>query len=234
MTTNQDYAHPDYLVEPDWLADHLYDANLVVVDCDVDAGYNRGHIPGAVLIPDNYIKNPDTDRVLMMTPEQFADMCARLGIGDETSVVCYDNGRSVTAARLWWALNTYGHTDVRILNGGWRGWAAAGHAITFERPPRARGVTFAPRQDTSMLVSVDELKAACTLEDSVVWDIRSYGEWDGSNNRANTRSGHIPGAVHLEWTNLMDPETHRFKSAADMRGLLAEHGITPDKTIYTY
>ena len=96
--TTEDYAHPEYLVEAGWLTEHLNDDNVVVVDCDVDAGYNRGHIPGAVLIPDNFVKDPDTNRTLMMTPSQFKEMCEGLGIGDDTSVICYDNGQSVTAA----------------------------------------------------------------------------------------------------------------------------------------
>ena len=233
MTTD-DYTHPELLVEPDWLAEHLGDDNIVIVDCDVDAGYNRGHIPGAVLIPDNFVKDPDTGRVLMMTADQFQATCERLGISDNSTVICYDNGMSVTAARLWWVLNTYGHRDAKVLNGGWRGWVSGGREISFQRPAPAEGVSFTPQLDKSMHVSLDELKVACTLEESIVWDVRTDGEWDGTNNRANTRAGHIPGAIHLEWNNLMDRQTHRFKSASEIRQMLTEHGITPDKNIYTY
>ena len=75
------YSHPEYLVEPDWLASHKDDANVVVVDCDVDPAYNRAHIPGSVAVPDNFEKDPDTGRVHLMNPEQFKAMCERLGIG---------------------------------------------------------------------------------------------------------------------------------------------------------
>ena len=232
--TQEDYSNPDYLAEADWLAAHLNDDNVVIVDCDVDAGYQRGHIPGAVLIPDNFVKDPDSNRVLMMTPPQFQAMCERLGIGDDSLVICYDNGQSVTAARLWWILNTYGHRDVKVLNGGWRGWIAGGHTISVERPAPAEGTSFTPRIDDSMLVTVEELKEVCSLQESVVWDVRSDGEWDGSAARGNKRAGHIPGAIHLEWFNLMDRETHRFKSASEIRQILSEHGITPDKNVFTY
>ena len=232
--TQEDYSNPDYLAEADWLAAHLNDDNVVIVDCDVDAGYQRGHIPGAVLIPDNFVKDPDSNRVLMMTPPQFQAMCERLGIGDDSRVICYDNGQSVTAARLWWILNTYGHRDVKVLNGGWRGWIAGGHTISMERPAPAEGASFTPRIDDSMLVTVEELKEVCSLQESVVWDVRSDGEWDGSAARGNKRAGHIPGAVHMEWFNLMDRETHRFKSASEIRRVLSEHGITPDKNVFTY
>ncbi len=232
--TYEGYTHPEYLVEADWLAAHLDDENVVVVDCDVDAGYQRGHVPEAVLIPDNFVKDPDSDRVLMMTPPQFKAMCENLGISDDSLVICYDNARGVTATRLWWILNTYGHRDAKVLNGGWRSWVVGGHTISMERPARVEGVSFTPRIDDSMLVTVDKLKEACSLQESVVWDVRSDGEWDGSATRGNKRAGHVPGAVHLEWFNLMDRETHRFKSASEIRQVLSEHGITPDKNLYTY
>ena len=140
-------------------------------------------------------------------------MCQRLGIGDDTLVISYDNSQSLYAARLWWALNTYGHSNVKVLNGGWRGWIAGGHGVGLERPAPAQGVTFTPNRDESLLVKVDELKEACNLDSAVIWDVRSDGEWDGSEQRGNQRAGHIPGAVHLEWFNVMDRQTHRFRSA---------------------
>ena len=231
---HEDYSQPEYLVEADWLAAHKDDANVVVVDCDVDAAYNRGHIPGSVAVPDNFEKDTDTGRVHLMNPAQFQAMCQRLGIGDDTLVVCYDNSQSLYAARLWWALNTYGHSNAKVLNGGWRGWIGDNQGVGLDRPAPAEGVTFTPNRDESLLVKVDELKEACSLEGSVVWDVRSDGEWDGSEIRGNQRAGHIPGAVHLEWFNVMDRQTHRFLPASEIRQILADNGITPDKNVYTY
>ena len=233
----EDYTHPEYLLDPEWLNDHTGDANVVVVDCDVDAAYNRGHIPGAVVVPDNFEKDPDTGRVHLMSPEQFKAMCEGLGIGDETLVVAYDNSQSLYATRLWWALNTYGHTNVKVLNGGWRGWVAAGNGVGVERSTGATGAagaTFTPNRDESLLVKVDELKEACGLSDAVIWDVRGDAEWSGSDSRGNQRVGHVPGAVHLEWFNVMDRATHRFKSADAIKQTLSEAGITPDKSVYTY
>jgi thiosulfate/3-mercaptopyruvate sulfurtransferase len=161
-------------------------------------------------------------------------MCERLGIGDDTLVICYDNSQSLYAARLWWALNTYGHGNVKVLNGGWRGWIVSGQGVGLDRPDPAQGITFTPDRDESLLVKADELKEACSLDSSVVWDVRSDGEWDGSDARGNKRAGHIPGAVHLEWFNVMDRQTHRFRPANEIRQQLADHGITPDKNVYTY
>ena len=231
---HEDYSHPEYLVEPEWLDAHKNDPALIIVDCDIDAAYNRAHIPGSVAVPDNFEKDPDTGRIHLMSPPQFQAMCQRLGIGDDSLVICYDNSQSLYAARLWWALNTYGHRNAKVLNGGWRGWIAANRPVGLERPTPPQNAVFTPNRDESLLVKADELKEACTLADSVIWDVRSDGEWDGSEQRGNRRAGHIPGAVHLEWFNVMNRQTHRFKPANEIRQLLESHGITPDKNIYTY
>lgn len=227
------FAHPEYLVDAAWLDSHKEDPNVVAVDCDVEAAYNRGHIPGAVMVPDNFQKDPSTNRVHLMNPQQFAAMCRGLGIGDGSQVIAYDNSQSLYAARLWWALNSYGHANVKVLDGGWRRWVNEGRAVSLARPRPAANVRFIPKADDSMLVKVDELKASCSLDDVVVWDVRSDGEWDGTASR-NKRAGHIPGAVHLEWFNIMDRETHRFKPANEIRKVLGEKGITPEKRVYTY
>jgi thiosulfate/3-mercaptopyruvate sulfurtransferase len=228
------FAHPEYLVDAAWVEAHKDDLNVVVVDCDVEAGYNRGHIPGAALVPDNFQKDPDTNGVHLMNTDQFKRMCEGLGIGDDTLVITYDNTQSLTAARLWWVLNTYGHNDVKVLDGGWRRWVTERREVSFARSQTSPNTSFTPKSDESMLVKVDELKTACNLEDAVIWDVRSDGEWDGSAGRGNKRVGHIPGAVHLEWFNLMDRETYRFKPPGEIRQILADKGVTPDKKIYTY
>jgi thiosulfate/3-mercaptopyruvate sulfurtransferase len=234
MTTASGFAHPEYLVDAAWVETHRGDANLVIVDCDVEPAYNRGHIPGAVLVPDNYEKDPDTGRLHVLPPDKFSAMCQGLGIGANTLVVAYDNSQSLYAARLWWALSYYGHTSVKILDGGWRRWISEGHTVSFARPKAPAEVKFNPRPNSSILVKLDELKANCSLDDVIVWDVRSTAEYEGSNSRGNLRVGHVPGAVHLEYLNVMDRETHRFKPAADIRRMLLAKGITPEKRVYTY
>ena len=234
MAADGGFAHPEFLVDAAWVAAHLDDPKVVVVDGDVEAGYLRGHIPGAVLVPDNYEKDPSGGRVHILPPESFAAMAQNLGIGDDTLVVAYDNNQSLYAARLWWALNYYGHTQVKVLDGGWRRWVAEGYPVSFDRPTPRNGATFTPAVDPSIMVQVDELKAACNLADTVLWDVRSAGEYTGANDRGNKRAGHIPGAVHLEWHNVMERDSHRFKPAAEIRQLLTQHGITADKAVFAY
>ena len=102
MTTGEGFARPELLVDAAWVAEHLDDPNVVVLDGDVEAGYLRGHIPGAVMVPDNYAKDPDTGRVHILAPEKFATFCQNLGIGDDTLVITYDNNQSLYSGRLWW------------------------------------------------------------------------------------------------------------------------------------
>ena len=234
MTTASGFAHPEYLVDVAWLDAHKSDANLAIVDTDVEPAYNRGHIPGAVLVPDNFEKDPDSGRRLIMNPQQFTAMCQNLGIGDDTLVIAYDNSQSLTAARLWWALNYYGHPNVKVLDGGWRRWISEGGTVSFDRPNPDTSVKFTPSTDDSIMVKVDELKAACSLEDAVLWDVRSDGEYSGAESRGNQRAGHLPGSVHLEWFNVVDRDTHRLKPPEEIRRILNEKGITPDKAVYSY
>lgn len=234
MTSESGFAHPEFLVDADWVEAHLDDLNVVVVDTDVAAAYNRGHIPGAVLIADNYQKDPDTDRVNILPPDKFAAMAEGLGIGDDTTVVAYDNSKSLYAARLWWALNYYGHTDVKVLDGGWRRWVNEGHRVSLDKPKGVGEVEFTPKIDESRISNVDELKACYRRSDVVVWDVRSPGEYSGGNDRGNSRAGHIPGAIHLEWSNLVEAASHRLKPAQEIERLLNEKGISRDKEVHSY
>jgi thiosulfate/3-mercaptopyruvate sulfurtransferase len=234
MPTADGFAHPEFLVDPAWVEAHLNDPNVVVVDTDIAPAYDRGHIPGAGLVPDNFEKDPDTGRVHILPPQKFVAMAEGLGIGDDILVITYDNSQSLYAARLWWALNYYGHRNVKVLDGGWRRWVSQGGMVSFSRPRPAGRVKFTPMVDKSLMSTGDELKACCNLSDVVVWDVRTTAEYAGADTRGNRRPGHIPGAVHLEWNNVMDRESHRFRPAAEIRRILAEKGITPDKEVHSY
>ena len=234
MARQEGYAFPEFLADTEWLAEHLDDGNIRIVDTDVVAAYQRGHIPGAVLVPDNYEKDPDTNAVHILPPQKFAEMMESLGIGDDTTVVAYDNSRSLYAGRLWWALSYYGHQNVRVLNGGWRKWVSEGRRISLDQPPARAGVRFTPRPDASLIATTEQLKESYGKSDVAVWDVRTTEEYTGENTRRNRRTGHIPGAIHLEWLEMMDEKTHTFKSPDDMRRILESRGITPDKEVVAH
>ena len=231
MSDRTDFEHPEYLTNTAWLGEHLGEPGLCVVDCDVPEQYQRAHIPGAVFQKDHYQKDPDTNRLHILGPQGFKSLAESLGIGDETLVVAYDNSRGLYAARLWWALNHYGHSNVKVMDGGWRKWLSEGHPVTDVPAGTPPPVTFTPREDDSMMVTTTELMADYRKPEVVVWDVRSRGEYEGSITRGNRRPGRIAGAVHLEWLELVDGKTHLLKPASEIRSILEANGITPEKRI---
>lgn len=231
-----DYAHPDFIVETDWLAAHKDDAGVVLIDCDVPDMYRRAHIAGArVHTGDHFYKN-SADRLLIMGPEQFAQTMSSLGIGDDTLVIGYDASGGLYGARLWWCLNYYGHTNVKTLNGGWNAWLSEGRPVTMAEPPKPAETTFTPRvRDDWRATAEYIMKDAIDNPDVVLLDVRSDAEWDGTNNRGNKRAGRMPGSVHLEWlNNVASDGARRFKDADKLRAQFEAVGVTPDKEVVTY
>ena len=238
--TAQDYARPELLVETDWLEARLDDPNVRIVDCDEYDKYLRAHIKNAVGIKvHHYIKHPDypndpTGHPLVADPDAFAELMESMGIGDDDLVVAYDNAGSLYATRFWWVLSYYGHTNVKVLNGGWRKWFDEGRPVTLEvSDVPDRGLTASVNRD--VVCTLDDGVAAVGRSDTVFLDVRSHGEWDGTNDRGNSRAGHVPGAVHLEWLNFITEDDYRtIKPAHELRAMLHELGVTPDKQVITY
>jgi thiosulfate/3-mercaptopyruvate sulfurtransferase len=227
------FARQDILVGTDWLAAHLDDPNVRIVDCDVPDAYARAHIPGAVNYRDHYYKNPDDQRYIM-TPPQFAEAMAILGIGDETIVVGYDNLGSRYSGRLWWCLTYYGHTRVHVLEDGWSRWLQEGRPVTEKVPLVQASSAFTPRPNESMLASADYVLAALSRPEAVVLDVRAIEEWEGTETRGNKRGGHMPGAVHLEWLDsVREAPVRGLKPAGELKAMFEAAGVTPDKEVIT-
>ena len=227
-----EYARADLLVDGAWLEAHLGDVGLRIVDCDGAVAYRRAHVPGAVFSESHPYKSAANHRVVM-EPEEFGAAMSALGIGEEATVVAYDSSGAVSAGRLWWCLTYYGHSNVRVLDGGWPRWLAEGRPITMAET-RPDASVFTPRADESQLATSAYVHAAMENPDVVILDVRGDGEWDGSEGRGNPRSGHIPGAVHLENRLMMSAdESEAFRDPESLRQLLESCGITPDKEIVT-
>jgi thiosulfate/3-mercaptopyruvate sulfurtransferase len=225
------YARPELLAETEWLAAHLDDPAVRIVDCDEPAAYRRAHIPGAVALPvHHYLKDPQRpDHV--MGSETFAQVMGSLGIGDDTTVVAYDNEGGHFACRLWWALDLYGHTKAKVLNGGLTKWLREGRTVS-DRAPTVEPARFQVRPGADGLCTLDYLKGALGRPEVVVWDVRSPAEHTGAERRENRYGGHIPGAVNLEWRNLISDDEYRvWKPARELKRMLASLGITPDRDV---
>ncbi len=234
------YAQPDLLVETDWLAARLDDPNIRIVDCDPIDSYHRAHIQHAIGIPvHHYIKEPDytvdpRKNPLVAPPDTMKSLMESMGIGDDNLVVAYDSNGCLWGARLWWVLNYYGHTNVKVLNGGWKKWVDEGRPVSTDGATHP-AATFTPRAQPDLLCTLDYGRSHVGNADVVYLDVRSDGEWDGSNSRGNQRVGRIPGAVHLEWLNLVTADKYKtIKPADELRGMLEAVGATPDKDVVTY
>lgn len=226
------------LVSTEWLAAHLNDADLRIVDVrwrsryengrgisfdDYDA-YLAGHIPGAVFVgmigelSDPRHPVPD----MLAPPEQFAAVMGRLGIGADTLVVTYDSmGLPLGSARLWWALSYYGHDRVRVLDGGLREWQAEQRPLSTDLPvPEA--VSFRACARPAWLATRDDVVAALDAPETIVVDCLNPELYRGSDDRHlwGQRAGHIPGAVNVPYLANIDPAL-ASASAAEREQLLA-------------
>lgn len=235
-----DYAHPEILAEPDWLAAHISDPNVRVIDCAVLEAYRRAHIADAVHLPVHYyIKEKDpagSDHgVLVMHPAEFEQLMGQLGIGNDTTVVSYDDNNGYIAARLWWVLRYYGHTKAKVLNGGWHRWLTEGRPITFHGTKPARATFRAAPANSDIYATCQLLLEKYADPGWQIFDARTDAEWNGTNDRGNKHAGHVPTARHLEWAKFVSIDDRRsLLPADDIQRLLGEAGFVRGKPFITY
>jgi thiosulfate/3-mercaptopyruvate sulfurtransferase len=234
QTGQTGYARPELLAETDWLAEHLDDPSIRIVDCDEFPAYQRLHIQGAVgLRVHHYLKGSDDTN--LMGPDEFARVMSQHGIGNEHTVVAYDGMGGLYAARLWWALDHYGHSNAKVLNGGFTKWFAEGRPVTQDQPHVDRA-KFEVRPGSHSICGIDDMREAIERDDTVIWDVRSRGEHTGEDPRQNRHGGHIPGAVHMEWMELTAPPARSgiLLPPDEMRRKLEQAGITPEKRVLVH
>lgn len=224
------------LVSTQWLEDNLNDPNLVVLDLrghlvpatdplphyfSHQDAYRESHIPGAQFvdwITDITVDGPHDMQIA--PPDKFADLMTRLGIADGVVVIAYDDYGGIFAARMWWALNYYGHSQVAVLNGGWKAWEAEGRPITDVVPVEERREPFEPRPNEDIRRTKEQVYMSLNGPARLL-DVRSASEYRGEASRG-ARMGHIPGAVNLpvkeEFNGpdglLLDPDALRAKFEA--------------------
>ena len=233
------YARPELLAEPDWLAQNLDNPGVRIIDCASLEAYRRAHIPGAVQLPVHfYIKENDPQGsdhgVLVMPPSEFEALMAKLGVSNDTTVVTYDDNNALVASRLWWVLKYYGHTNAKVLNGGWHRWLTENRPVTFHAT-RAPQAAFSAKPNPDLYASVEYLKEVHADPGCQVLDARTDGEWEGTNDRGNKRAGRVPGAKHLEWLKFVaTDDSRKFLPAEDIQRLLDDAGFERDKPTITY
>ncbi|MCS6816037.1 MAG: sulfurtransferase [Blastocatellia bacterium] len=230
---DEGYAHPEMLVETEWLAQHLNDPDIRIVDLRSAEAYAEGHIPNAVHLDQSALRDTEDRLLYVPSPERFAALMSELGISHRTRVIAYDEIGGQAAARLWFLLDYYGHTNVSLLNGGWRKWVKEGRPVSRD-VPRFEKVEFHVRTKSSTMCTAPELVSKLRADAVVIIDARSPEEYRGER-ASGARGGHIPGALNVEWRlNLTEGEVPVFKSAAELRRLYESLGVTKDKEIITY
>lgn len=234
------------LVSTAWLADHLEAVRVVDIRGHVRPAtepephyfnhyddYLQAHIPGAVFVDwVREITNPDDPRHAQIAkPERYAAVMSRLGVGDDTFVVAYDDADGMFAARLWWSLHYYGHEKVAVLDGGWNKWVAEGRPTTSDIPQFAPA-HFEPRPNPAIYRNADDVLAALGTRVSLI-DARSPAEYAGEASRAK-RKGHIPGAVNVPRTSLVSAEG-TLLPPDQLRATFAAAGVDdPAQPLITY
>lgn len=232
MAIQTGYARPELLVDTTWLAAHLTDPDVRIVDLR-NRGYAEGHIPGAVWLDNNAIRVADRPPTFLPTPQEFEALMAQLGISNRTRVVAYDDRGGIYAARLWWILNHYGHSNVALLDGGWVKWSLDQRPVTGDVPAIARA-TFTVRPGTVKVATADQVLAAINQPGTTIIDARTAAEIEGKDLRNIKRGGYIESSVPVYWEDTFDPETKAFKSAAAIEKLYRDRGVKPQDHVITY
>jgi thiosulfate/3-mercaptopyruvate sulfurtransferase len=225
------YPRPELLIEPAELAKPEVARRFVVLDARARKAFEEGRIPAARWLDAAAWEKAFGDG---QDAEGWGKRIGELGIALGAPVVIYDDALAKDAARIWWILRFWGVRDVRLLNGGWSGWKAAGLPIETGPPMATPTVAFTPRPMTKRLATKDQVLASLEQHSLQIVDARSQGEYCGTEKLKNQRGGRVPGARHLDWTDLLDQQTKRFKSPEELRKLLAQAGIDLASPTATY
>jgi thiosulfate/3-mercaptopyruvate sulfurtransferase len=226
------YAHPEQLVETDWVAAHAADANVRVVDMR-QTGYADGHVPGAVYVSPVAIRDAKAPPTFLPTAAAFEEMMAKLGIGNATRVVVYDERGGIYAARLWWILNYYGHANVALMNGGWIKWTAEQRPTSTVAPSPA-AARFTARVQAKWVATAGDVVAAIGKPGVAIVDARTQAEIDGKDLRNIKRGGFVPSSVPVYWEDLLDPQKKTFKPADELKKIYEDRGIVPSREVIAY
>ena len=227
------YANPQFLVDTDWLARHLSDPDLRIIDMrNQQEEYAAGHIPGASYVAVNHTRLALKEPGFILPPDyEIEEMLGQLGITPETIVVMYDEMGGLNASRLFFTLDYIDHKKMALLNGGVTKWVGEGRPLSKEVPP-VKAAVYRVRTETRRVASSRWILANLGKPYLSLVDARSPKEFSGEDVRAK-RGGHIPGAVNIEWTqNLKADKT--FKPGDELFVLYEKSGVTKDKTVVAY
>ena len=236
------YAYPEALVSTDWVADHLDDAGVRVVECDEDVLlYETGHIPGAVKIDWHADLNDPVQRDYV-DGEAFARLMREKGIGPDTTVVFYGDKNNWWATYSLWVFRLFGHEDVRVMDGGRKKWEDEDRPMTTEVAEHPTSEYPVPERDDEPIRAFRDGVLEHVRGGGQLIDVRSPEEYRGERlhmadypQEGAMRGGHIPGAQNVPWARAANPETGEFRGADELRTIYEEEaGTAPSDETITY
>jgi thiosulfate/3-mercaptopyruvate sulfurtransferase len=233
------YAHPEVLVSTDWVAQHLNDPKVRIIEVDPDTtAYSQAHIPGAVGW--NWeTELQDQVRRTLAGKEQFEALAGRAGITPDTTVIVYGDNNNWFAAWALWEFKIYGHKDVRLMNGGRKKWLEEKRPTTAEVPEYPRAQYKAQEPDWSLRAKRDQVMQVVEKGGQNLVDVRSPDEFTGKViappglNETAQRGGHIPGAKNIPWAMSCN-EDGTFKSPEDLKALYEGRGVNAGQDTIAY
>ena len=236
-------AHPESIVETEWVAENLGDEGVAVVEVDVDtAAYDQGHIPGAIGWNWSSELNDTVTRDIL-SREQMQRLLGGSGITKGTTVVLYGDNNNWFATYAFWQLKLYGHRRVKIMNGGRLKWVNEGRPMTTDVPSPDKRTYRASDPDTSIRATRDYvLDVASTANNTGLVDVRAPAEFSGEllapanlPQEGSQRGGHIPGAANIPWLKAVNEEDGTFKSVEELRELYQKDaGLNKDNEVIAY
>lgn len=246
---SNEFVHPEYLVSTQWLAEHLNDPNVRVLDATTHlpplpdfslynvvsgrADFEKAHIPGAAFVDiDHDVSTPHPRLHFMLCPpEQFAEAMGRLGVGDDTHVVCYATANHWWATRLWWMLRVYGHDRASVLDGGFQKWQREGRPTESGPAKAAKPARFTPRHRPELVATKEDVLRA--MGDGSVCTVNALRreQHAGTGGVYYGRRGHITGSVNIPAAEHINQD-NTFKSAAELRTILGPALQSPQVVTY--
>ena len=236
------YAHPEVLVDTEWVANNPPNdtRKIVEVDYDPENSYRLGHINGASLIWwKRDVNHPITRDIV--NKEQFEKLMSKNGITPDTEVILYGDFNNWFAAFVFWVFKYYGHKNIKIMNGGRKKWELENRDYTKDEPQISESSYSAQTADESVRAYLRDVQSALGKSDTTLVDVRSPKEFTGEITAPPEypmehaqRGGHIPGANNITWATAVNDADGTFKTVEELKNNYEPKGVTPDKNVICY
>jgi len=236
-----DYAHPEVLVDTNWVVDHLNDPKVKIIEVDVDtSAYDTGHIKGAIGLDwrKDLQARPIRD---LLSKDALEALLSSKGVSNADTILVYGDNNNWFAAWFVWNLKYYGHQDVRLINGGRKKWQDEGRELVTDAPTIKPATYKAGQPDKSIRALRDEVLADLGKAGVALVDVRSPKEYSGEllapenlPQEGAQRGGHIPTAASIPWATAVNTEDGTFKSTDELKEIYGGKGVTPNKEVIAY